>query len=88
MVDYLTEEDKTKNEKKAAKKEETKEVISEVKEVVEAPVVASEPKEAIKEETVDLSKLTVAELKTMAKDANIEGYTTLKKAELVASLTK
>ncbi|MEG1495072.1 MAG: Rho termination factor N-terminal domain-containing protein [Bacilli bacterium] len=88
MVDYLTEEDKTKNEKKAAKKEETKEVISEVKEVVEAPVVASEPKEAIKEETVDLSKLTVAELKAMAKDANIEGYTTLKKAELVASLTK
>lgn len=39
-----------------------------------------------KEENVDLSKLTVAELKEMAEKKNIEGYKTMKKAELIAAL--
>ena len=39
-----------------------------------------------KEETKDLSKLTVAELKAMAKDKKITGYTTMKKAELIDAL--
>lgn len=39
-----------------------------------------------KEEKVDLSKLTVAELKKLAKDKNIDGYTTMKKAELIDAL--
>ena len=37
---------------------------------------------------VDYSKMTVAELKAAAKDKGISGYTSLKKAELIAALNK
>ncbi len=57
----------------------------EVKEAKEEKKV--EKKEETKE-AVDYSKMTVAELKEAAKNAKVEGYSTMKKAELVAALTK
>ena len=47
-----------------------------------------ETKKEEKKETTDLSKLTVAELREMAKKANVEGFSTMKKADLLAALNK
>ena len=43
-------------------------------------------KVTVKEAKVDYSKMTVVELKAAAKDKGISGYTSFKKAELIAAL--
>ena len=76
VIDYISEEDKNKETKKASKKEEKTEIVEVKEEVVEA-----------KEETVDYTKMTVAELKEVAaaKEINVAG---MKKAEIIEALTK
>ena len=71
--------------KASAKKEEVK---TEKKETTKkAPAKTTAKKETAKKEVKeDLSSKTVAELKEMAKKKKIEGYTSMKKADLIKAL--
>ena len=59
-----------------------------VKKKKKADAAKATKKEVKEEVTTDYASMTVAELKEAAKKANIEGYSTMKKAELVVALTK
>ena len=72
-----------------AKKENKKELKKEVKETEEVKVVKEDKKvEEKKEETKleSLDSMTVAELRELAKEKEIKGYSTMKKAELLEAL--
>ena len=75
--EYFTELVKIAKDALAGKKITTKEIKTEVKDT------KKEVKSVVKE---DLSKLTVAELREMAKSKKIEGFSTMKKAELLDAL--
>ena len=83
VIDYISEEDKE-NKAKKDKKEVKKEIKKEVKKEEIKEEVKEEPKQ---EETKDYSKMTVAELKEIAKEKNI-ATTGLKKAEIIEALNK
>jgi len=86
MMECISQEDL----KKAARKEENKKEVKKQEEPKKE--VKKEVKEEIKEEvkeeknTEDLDSKTLTELKAMAKDKGIKGYSTMKKADLVAAL--
>ena len=74
LVDYVTEDE--------TQKAPAKEIKVETK-VVELDEVAEE---VVKEENVDYASMTVAELRKVAKEAGVAGYSTMKKDELISSL--
>ncbi len=92
---------KKRAEKKEQPKKETEDTTSKTKEVKETTKKANEvEKTTVKKEKkveekttkkeekaeTDLSKLTVVELREMAKKRSIKGYSTMKKAELIEAL--
>lgn len=70
------------------------ELVKVAKDGKEGKIVKEETKKEVKKETTkketkkDLNSLTVAELRELAKEAKIEGFSTMKKQELIESLEK
>ena len=95
MVDYVTEEDKKSNkevkmdelikEEERLAKEEKKETVTPKEEEKVAPKeeVTEEKKEATEK---SLEDMTLAELKSVAKERGIKGYSTMKKDDIISAL--
>ena len=86
IVDYVTEEEPKKGTKKEEIKENIKDEVKKIQKKVEK--TKEDIKEKIDEIKEDLSKKTVAELKKIAKEQGISGYTAMKKEELLNILKK
>ena len=61
-------------------------LVNIAKAALEGKTVKVDNKETKKEESKDYSSMTVAELKEVAKEKGIEGYTSMKKSELLEAI--
>ena len=83
MIDYVTEEDKNKKEEITSKEEKKAEVKEDIiEEKKKEPV----KEEVVKQEEKDYSSMTLTELKAVAKEQGVKGYSTMKKDELISNL--
>lgn len=79
--------EETKEEKKTSKKEKVEKSAKEEKQEVKETKKEEKPKKETKKvEKEDLSTKTLTELKAIAKEKGLKGYSTMKKADLVAAL--
>jgi len=93
VINYVSNEDAKKDSKENIMEKAVKEV-KDIKEEMKALDKEEDTKAKIKEvkekaskkEVVDLTSKTLAELKAMAKDKDIKGYSTMKKQELIDAL--
>ena len=81
-------EDKKEDKKVQKSEEKHEEKIEEPKKVEKVVEEKSEAKVEETKDTTNLEGLTLADLKAKAKEANIKGYSTMKKAELIEALSK
>lgn len=60
--------------------------VKKAEKVIETKVEKTETKKETSKKEVDYSKMTLAELKAVAKEQGVKGYSTMKKDELLANL--
>jgi small subunit ribosomal protein S2 len=93
VVDYVTEDTKEKKDfkteaTKESKKEEKAPKAAKVEEAKEEVVEEKKPAKKAEKKSEDLSEKTVTELRAMAKEAGVKGFSTMKKDELIEVLNK
>ncbi|MBR4262805.1 MAG: 30S ribosomal protein S2 [Bacilli bacterium] len=89
MVPQMDEQPTEPKKEKKSKKEEQTEVVEKVKEEKKEEVKEEKKttkKETKKEEKPNYEEMTLTELKAIAKEQGLKGYSTMKKAELISSL--